>query len=122
MLRPTVMIAGMAAVPVGRQIRLRRQALKWSQQELADKLGVNRATVSAWERGKHLPERTEGAIAAVLGISLTGPDDDEVYTDPVELAIWEDPRLPRSEKLAFIAQLRARRMEHVPRAHEPPAG
>jgi transcriptional regulator with XRE-family HTH domain len=115
------MIAGMADVPVGRRIRLRRQALKWSQQELADKLGVNRATVSAWERGKHLPERTEGAIESVLGISLPGPGEPEaeVYTDPVERAIWELD-LSREVRLDFIAQLRARRMENS-QAKEPPA-
>ena len=113
------MIAGMADVPVGRRIRLRRQALKWSQQELADKLGVNRATVSAWERGKHLPERTEGAIESVLGISLPGPDETEDYTDPVERAIWELD-LSREARLDFIAQLRARRMKHS-QQQEPPA-
>lgn len=116
------MIAGMADVPVGRRIRLRRQALKWSQQELADKLGVNRATVSAWERGKHLPERNEGAIENVLDISLT-QDATSWYDpdDPIERGIAEDPRLPEPVRRDFIAQLRAQRLQHVPRAHEPPA-
>ena len=117
------MIAGMADVPVGRRIRLRRQALKWSQQELADRLGVNRATVSAWERGKHLPERNEGAIENVLDISLTQPagswyDPD----DPIERGIAEDPRLPEPARRKFVADLRAQRMQHLPRAQESPAG
>jgi transcriptional regulator with XRE-family HTH domain len=106
------MIAGMADVPVGRRIRLRRQALKWSQQELADQLGVNRATVSAWERGKHLPERTEGAIESVLGISLapgTVPWYDE--DDPAERALAESP-LPEPVRRDLIAQLRAARKKH----------
>jgi transcriptional regulator with XRE-family HTH domain len=116
------MIAVMADAPMGKRIRLRRQALKLTQQQLADKLGVNRATVSMWERGRQLPQRTEGAIEAVLGVSLTD-DRDDWYDrdDPVESALAEDPRLPRSEKLVLIAQLRARRLEHLPRAHEPPA-
>lgn len=117
------MIAGMADVPVGRRIRLRRQALKWSQQELADKLGVNRATVSAWERGKHLPERNEGAIENVLDISLS-QDHSPWYDpdDPVERAIAEDSRIqPEARRRKFIADLRAQRLQHVPRAHEPPA-
>jgi transcriptional regulator with XRE-family HTH domain len=114
------MIAGMADVPVGRRIRLRRQALKWSQQELADKLGVNRATVSAWERGKHLPERTEGAIEETLGIDLSQDTGEPDYDkdNPVERAIWELDA-PRAIRLDFIAQLRGR-MEHS-QAKDPPA-
>jgi transcriptional regulator with XRE-family HTH domain len=115
------MIAGMADAPIGKRIRLRRQALKWTQQQLADKLHVNRATVSAWERGKQLPERNEGAIEAALGISLaengTPWYDSE---DPVERGIAEDPSLSGPDKRAFVAQLRARRMKH-PQAQEPPA-
>lgn len=116
------MIAGMADVPVGRRIRLRRQALKWSQQELADRVEVNRATVSAWERGKHLPEKHEGAIEDVLGISLTGGRDDWYDPDdPIEGPLAEDPRLSETAKRDFITQLRARRMKHAPQAQEPPA-
>lgn len=119
------MIAVMAEtpVPVGRRIRLRRQALKWSQEELAGRLHVNRATVSAWERGRQLPERNEGAIEAVLGISLS-QDEAPWYDqdDPVERAIAEDSRIqPEARRRKFVADLRAQRMEHVPRAHEPPA-
>jgi transcriptional regulator with XRE-family HTH domain len=116
------MIAVMADAPMGKRIRLRRQALKLTQQELADRLGVNRATVSMWERGRQLPQRTEGAIEAVLGISLSG-DRDDWYdeNDPIERGIAEDPRLPEPVRRDFVAQLRAKRLQHIPRAHEPPA-
>ena len=116
------MIALMADNPLGRRIRLRRQALKLSQQELADKVGVNRATVSAWERGKQLPQRNEGAIEAALGISLA--EDDAAWydpEDPIERAYAEDPSLPEADKRMFVAQLRARRERYAPQAQEPPA-
>lgn len=126
MLRPAVMMAGMADLPIGRRIRLRRQALKWSQQELADRLGVNRATVSMWERGRQMPARTEGAIEAELGISLSGngaafaPWYDE--NDPVERGIAEDTRMGEAVRRRFIADLRVQRMHHeFPRVHQPPA-
>lgn len=116
------MIAVMAEQPMGKRIRLRRQALKLTQQQLADKLGVNRATVSMWERGRQLPERTEGAIEAALGISLSPgavPWYDE--DDPIERSIAEDPRLPEAARRKLVADLRSERQKHVPRAHEPPA-
>jgi transcriptional regulator with XRE-family HTH domain len=75
----------MAGHPAGTRIRLRRQALKLTQQQLAEKLGVDRATVSAWERGKQYPDRNEGAIEAVLGISLTAAP--EAPPDPQEEAL-----------------------------------
>ena len=62
----------MADQSAGRRIRLRRQALGLTQQQLADRVGVDRNTVSAWERDKHLPQRNEGALEVVLGMTL-GP-------------------------------------------------
>ncbi len=108
---------------LGTRIKRARERLRWRQIDLAKALSVDVKTVGNWERGQTIPRNRIGAIEETLGVEITesGPED-EVYTDPVELAIWEDPRLPRDERRAFIAQLRARRMENVPRAHEPPAG
>ena len=99
----------MAEPSPGRRIRLRRQALKLSQQELADRVGVNRATVSAWERGKQLPVRNEGAIEAVLGISLTGPDDDPAPLTADERAVWNLTALPPRVRRDLIDLMRERR-------------
>lgn len=43
----------MAIDPIerGKLIRNRRQAMEWSQQELADRTGVSRNSVSYWESG-----------------------------------------------------------------------
>jgi transcriptional regulator with XRE-family HTH domain len=112
----------MADRSLGERIRLRRQALKWTQQELADRLDVNRATVSAWERNKQRPDRTEGAIEDVLGISLLNGTGPEVYTDPVERAVWDDLTLGSDEeRRGLIFDLRRAKREHARRTALPPA-
>lgn len=55
----------------GARIRTRRQALGWTQVELADRVGVSESTVIRWEKGKMPPTRHRGRIEAVLGISLS---------------------------------------------------
>ena len=103
----------------GTRIRTRRQQLRLTQAELARRIGVHESTVLNWEKGRHFPSRWQGAVEAELGISLTEPESEEVYTDPVERAIWELD-LSREVRLDFIAQLRARRREHS-QALGPPA-
>jgi transcriptional regulator with XRE-family HTH domain len=97
----------MADPSTAKRIRLRRQALGLTQQQLADELRVNRATVSAWERGKQAPDKHEGRIEAVLGISLSGDPPVEEYTDPTERALWALKRLPEPLRREFIARSRA---------------
>lgn len=45
-------------------IRAARKAKRLSQQEVADKVGVSKATVSDWERGRMFP-RPDKAVALV---------------------------------------------------------
>jgi putative transcriptional regulator len=44
-------------------VRLLRERLGWTQQELADELGVRQQTVSEWETGRYRPR---GASARLL--------------------------------------------------------
>ena len=62
----------MEEIPLGRVIRRARHHKKLTQGELARRLGVNRATVISWEKGRHFPLRHLGAVEEVLGISLEG--------------------------------------------------
>jgi transcriptional regulator with XRE-family HTH domain len=112
----------MADQSPGARIRLRRQALRWTQQDLADRLGVNRATVSAWERDKQLPDRTQGAIEDVLGVSLFDGPTPEIYKEPWEIAIWADITLGTDEeRREQITALRRAQREHARRTALPPA-
>jgi transcriptional regulator with XRE-family HTH domain len=90
MLRCPVMMAAMAAPPIGTRIRLRRQALHLTQQQLAEKLGVARDTVSAWERGAQSPARNEGRLVEVLGISLATDSEQRVLRDDYERSLWSE--------------------------------
>lgn len=65
---------------IGGRIARRRQALRMTQEELAARIGVSRATVANWETGKHFPKRKLGLVEQVLGISLA---DDSPQGDPV---------------------------------------
>jgi transcriptional regulator with XRE-family HTH domain len=104
------MIPGMAA-NFGTRIKLRRQALGMNQEQFAERIGVHVSTVGTWEKGQHFPERYQGAIEAVLGISLTedGDGQPDVYTDPDEAALWSLTRYSEEERRALIAALRERR-------------
>lgn len=70
-------------VPVGTRIKKRRQVLGLTQQQLAERLDVNRSTVADWERGKHFPLRYLGKVEDVLGISLSddGPEPPVIPPD-----------------------------------------
>lgn len=60
---------------LGQRIMRRRQVLDMTQEELAQRVGVNRASIGNWESGKHFPKRYLGKLEAVLGIALDPPDD-----------------------------------------------
>ena len=76
--------------PVGERIRLRRQALGMTQEGFAKRVGVSPSAVLGWEKGRYFPKRHQGAVEAVLGISLAangtqpGPP-----TDPRERELWD---------------------------------
>lgn len=90
-----------------------------TQAELAAEVGVHPATVTSWERGT-FPRRHQGKVESVLGISLDGDgEEQEVYTDPAELAIWNNSALgDESHRLEIIATLRRARRDHGPGRHE----
>lgn len=56
----------------GNRIKLRRQALGMTQGQLAERVGVTASAVLAWEKERYFPSRYQGAVEAVLRISLDG--------------------------------------------------
>ena len=57
-------------LPLGLRIQRARHRKFLTQQELAEKLGVDRTAVSLWETGKHFPRRYAGALEVILDITL----------------------------------------------------
>ena len=56
---------------VGKYIMILRKARKYTQQKLADKLGVSHQAVSNWERGESMPDISIlPRLAAILGTSV----------------------------------------------------
>lgn len=121
---------GMTSEGLGLRIRRARERRRWTQKELAEALpadpqgrrpGVR--SIGRWERGEAVPRNAIGALEDVLGVSLEdGAEPEEVYTDPAERAIWEDPLLPSIElRRSLIGQLRAARREQSQRVQRPPA-
>ena len=81
---------------LGESIKIRREALGLTQQQLAQKLFVSRQTVSRWESGTRCPDLIMSKkISMVLGISL-----DELI--PTEHIANYDPRPEATWDLSFI--------------------
>lgn len=91
----------MTAESIGVQIRRAREMERWTQRQLADRLGVDRKTVDNWENGRSRPRSSIGAIEQVLGISLT-----EGARPATELA-------EREERLTAELDYLSRRFEQV---------
>jgi transcriptional regulator with XRE-family HTH domain len=79
------MMRVMGHADVGTRIRLRRQELRMTQAELAERIGVHPATVRAWELNQNYPSRHQGALEAVLRMRLSGGQPEE---DPDEQQLW----------------------------------
>jgi transcriptional regulator with XRE-family HTH domain len=84
----------MAELPesLGRRIAARRNGLGWTQQELADRLGVSRAAVSHLEGGLNIPgERTVTILAGIF------------KCEPHELVTGTSYPVAKAERLPVVA-------------------
>ena len=84
-------------VTLGDRIRELRKANNWTQQELADKLGLDRTTISKWERqgGSEPDNTTLVKVADIFNVSvdyLLGRVDDPKKT--IRLPQTVAPYLP----------------------------
>ena len=71
---------------IGEKIKQRRQELKWSQRELAARMGYNHSTITRIENGKiDIPQSRIVQFAEVL------------HTDIADLMSWEENKKPVQE-------------------------
>jgi transcriptional regulator with XRE-family HTH domain len=104
---PGVATGGNAAQ--GRAIKRARERLRWTQDELAERMGVSTKSIDNWENGRTSPRSAIGALEEVLGISLD--EDAQLDRSPsdTEADIWNLQGLSEDEKAWLIAWLRTRR-------------
>lgn len=78
---------------IGQRLKAAREGKGFTQQEVADKFGVNKATVSAWETGAGAPDAMRLRSLARL------------YDVSADAILWDDSLTP--EAMRFAAQFDA---------------
>lgn len=66
----------------GDEIRRAREAHGWTQQQLAQALGVGQRTVGNWERGATVPKNRAGMLEDILGNGTAAAQDDPIRNAP----------------------------------------
>jgi transcriptional regulator with XRE-family HTH domain len=70
----------------GLQIRRAREARGWTQEELAQHLGVGHRTVGNWERGATIPKNRAGMLEALFADETAEADAIRAASDAELLA------------------------------------
>src|SRR5947209_11375106 len=78
-------------LPLNAQLRKERSDRKWTQQELADKVGTTTVNISRWENGATSPSpyfrqqlsEVFGKIPAELGLSPASPAVGRIWNVPI---------------------------------------
>jgi transcriptional regulator with XRE-family HTH domain len=70
---PHIMGRMATETPLGTRIKRARERKRWTQQQLAKAIGVDRKSVDNWENDRTQPRSSLGALEEVLG-PLTGED------------------------------------------------
>jgi transcriptional regulator with XRE-family HTH domain len=86
----------MAADSLGTRIKRARERKRWTQQELANRVGVNRKTIDNWENDRAVPRSSLGALEATLAPFFT-----------VSGGVPDPPADPRERELYDLAIVEA---------------
>ena len=79
----------------GPDIAAARGRLRWSQQDLADKIGVSREAIARWEAGG--PIRRANYARLVDALQLSGPGDALAQYTAIELLTELNRRVDRGQ-------------------------
>lgn len=97
------------ATDLGTTIKRARERKRWTQQQLADAVGVSQKTIDNWENSRTAPRSSLGAIEQALNVNLTGGQGVVTFTTPDEALIWSLDRFTEDERHALIRALRETR-------------
>lgn len=101
MVNPKKSVEERLARKLGANIAARRKARKWSQEDLAERLGVAAETISRFERGATLPslvtlqrlgQMLKAPLAELLAESSPVPDDQALVIAAWISGLHEDDR------------------------------
>lgn len=102
---------------LGKQIAERRKAIEWTQEQLAERLGVDAETVSRFERGVTAPSLlTLERLARALKTSaaeLLSESSNEPTAQAVRISAWIDDLAERDR--VFVVDQVKRLCEHLRR-------
>lgn len=102
---------------IGDNIKQARKALDMSQDELAEKIGANRVTISKYENGNYLPsvpalERLARALETTTA-ALSGIDDgDKPKTEETRILTAGLDKMPKAQRIQALNVVRAMFAEH----------
>ena len=94
---------------IAKKIKILRKSRGYTQQQLADLLGVQRATISNYEIGRRSPHIKELAkLAEILGVNLEyfGVTNNDL-TDLLAKArvVFDDDEIPTAEKAKVYKEI-----------------
>ncbi len=83
----------------GAKLKKIRARLGWSQEELADKLGVSRQSITKWEQNDGLPDTFNAKqMAGLFGVSIDYLLDNERDVPPLTVRVQVDPAIYGDKK------------------------
>lgn len=88
-----------------------------TQDQLAERVGVDRTAVSNWERGRHFPQRYLGRVEDILGIRLDGPEPEPDVPESLKRQVAAlTPRQRRWMRAWLSEEIRREDGGHPPQA------
>ena len=101
---------------ISENIQALRKKQNWTQETLAEKIGVSRQTVAKWESGESAPDlATAGRLSEVLDVSL-----DDLVSAPQEEFSEEELKgrhmfglVTVGDRGQIVIPIRARRLFHI---------
>lgn len=97
------------ATDLGTTIKRARERKRWTQQQLAEAVGVSQKTIDNWENGRTEPRSSLGALEVVLDVNLSGGTGVESSADPDEAVIMGFTQFSDAEKAVLVDALRRAR-------------
>jgi transcriptional regulator with XRE-family HTH domain len=104
----------MAVTDLGLRIRRAREAKRlrgqpWTQEHLAELLGVSVRSIGRWEREGAVPRSSIGALEQALGVDLTATEEPDPLEQELRDLVGRIPRLSDQQRQQYLDLYREQR-------------